>query len=70
MARSIWSGAISFRLLNIPVSLMSAKEEERLSFNTVEVELNLFQLKNIYLSSRSITPPICIMILDCKSVEF
>lgn len=32
MARGIWSEAISFGLLNIPIAVMSAKEEERLSF--------------------------------------
>ena len=36
MARGIWSGAISFGLLNIPVSVMSAKEEERLSFKMLD----------------------------------
>jgi DNA end-binding protein Ku len=36
MARGIWSGAISFGLLNIPVSVMSAKEEERLSFRMLD----------------------------------
>lgn len=36
MARGIWSGAISFGLLNIPVAVMSAKEEERLSFKMLD----------------------------------
>ncbi len=36
MARGIWSGAISFGLLNIPVSIMSSKEEERLSFRLLD----------------------------------
>lgn len=36
MARGIWSGAISFGLLNIPVSVMSAKEEERISFRMLD----------------------------------
>jgi DNA end-binding protein Ku len=40
MARSIWSGAISFGLLNIPVAVMSAKEEERLSFKMLDVTNN------------------------------
>lgn len=40
MARGIWNGAISFGLLNIPVSLMSAKEEERLSFNMLDKKNN------------------------------
>ncbi len=40
MARGIWSGAISFGLLNIPVSVMSAKEEERLSFNMLDKKNN------------------------------
>jgi DNA end-binding protein Ku len=40
MARGIWSGAISFGLLNIPVSVMSAKEEERLSFKMLDTRNN------------------------------
>lgn len=36
VARGIWSGAISFGLLNIPVAVMSAKEEERLSFKMLD----------------------------------
>lgn len=36
MARGIWNGAISFGLLNIPVSVMSAKEEERISFRLLD----------------------------------
>lgn len=36
MARGIWSGAISFGLLNIPVSVMTAKEEERISFRMLD----------------------------------
>ena len=36
MARGIWSGAISFGLLNIPVAVMSAKEQERLSFKMLD----------------------------------
>lgn len=36
MARGIWSGAISFGLLNIPVSVMSAKEDERISFRMLD----------------------------------
>lgn len=36
MARGIWSGAISFGLLNIPVSIMSAKEEEHISFKLLD----------------------------------
>lgn len=36
MARGIWSGAISFGLLNIPVMVMSAKEEERLHFKMLD----------------------------------
>jgi DNA end-binding protein Ku len=40
MARGIWSGAISFGLLNIPVSVMSAKEEERLSFKMLDSRNN------------------------------
>jgi DNA end-binding protein Ku len=34
--KSIWSGAISFGLINIPVQVMSAKEEERLSFHMLD----------------------------------
>lgn len=40
MARGIWSGAISFGLLNIPVSVMSAKEDERLSFHMLDKKNN------------------------------
>jgi DNA end-binding protein Ku len=40
MARGIWSGAISFGLLNIPVSVMTAKEEERLSFHMIDKKNN------------------------------
>ena len=36
MAKGIWSGAISFGLLNIPIAVMSAKEEERLSFKMLD----------------------------------
>lgn len=36
MARGIWNGAISFGLLNIPVSVMSAKEDERISFRMLD----------------------------------
>lgn len=36
MARGIWNGAISFGLLNIPVAIMSSKEEERLSFKMLD----------------------------------
>lgn len=36
MARAIWSGAISFGLLNIPVEIMSAKEQKRLSFRMLD----------------------------------
>lgn len=36
MARGIWSGAISFGLLNIPITVMSAKEEERLHFKMMD----------------------------------
>jgi DNA end-binding protein Ku len=34
--RSLWSGSISFGLLNIPVSLGSAKEEANLSFQLLD----------------------------------
>lgn len=36
MARPIWNGVISFGLLNIPVGLMSSKEEKRLSFHMLD----------------------------------
>jgi len=36
MARGIWNGAISFGLLNIPVTVMSAKEDERISFRMLD----------------------------------
>lgn len=40
MARGIWNGAISFGLLNIPVSVMSAKEIERISFRMLDKRNN------------------------------
>src|ERR1044072_1889040 len=36
MPRSMWSGAISFGLLNIPVSLISAKEGETVHFSLLD----------------------------------
>ena len=36
MARSIWTGAISFGLINIPIQLFSAKEAESLSFRMLD----------------------------------
>ncbi len=36
MARAIWSGAISFGLVNIPVQVMSAQEEKSLSFRMLD----------------------------------
>lgn len=36
MPRPLWSGAISFGLLNIPVSLVSAKEGESISFSLLD----------------------------------
>lgn len=36
MARNIWSGALSFGLINIPVALMSPIEEERIRFNLLD----------------------------------
>jgi DNA end-binding protein Ku len=36
MARSIWSGAISFGLVNIPVKLFSATESHRVAFHEFE----------------------------------
>ena len=36
MARGIWSGAISFGLINIPVQIMSAKEQEHLHFRMLD----------------------------------
>jgi len=40
MARALWSGAISFGLLNIPVSVFSAKEDERISFRMLDKRNN------------------------------
>ncbi|MES2801915.1 MAG: Ku protein [Bdellovibrionota bacterium] len=40
MARGIWNGAVSFGLLNIPVSVMSAKEYERISFRMLDKRNN------------------------------
>lgn len=36
MARGLWTGSISFGLLNIPVVIFSSKEEERLSFRMLD----------------------------------
>jgi DNA end-binding protein Ku len=36
MARSIWSGSISFGLVNIPINLFSATESHRVGFHEVE----------------------------------
>lgn len=36
MARSLWKGAISFGLLNIPIELMSASQEKRMSFHMLD----------------------------------
>src|SRR6516164_1977298 len=36
MARSIWSGSISFGLVNIPVKLFSATESHRVGFHELE----------------------------------
>lgn len=36
MARSLWKGAISFGLLNIPIELMNASQEKRLSFHMLD----------------------------------
>jgi DNA end-binding protein Ku len=36
VARGIWSGAISFGLINIPVSIMSPKQEEKISFRMLD----------------------------------
>ncbi len=36
MGRGLWSGSVSFGLLNIPVVIFSSKEEERLSFKMLD----------------------------------
>lgn len=36
MARGLWSGAISFGLVNIPVQVMSAKDQKRISFRLLD----------------------------------
>jgi DNA end-binding protein Ku len=36
MARGLWSGAISFGLINIPVQVMSAKDHQRISFRLLD----------------------------------
>src|SRR5690606_5534398 len=36
MARPLWTGVISFGLINIPVMVMSAKEGEELHFNLLD----------------------------------
>ena len=33
MARSIWTGSLSFGLVNIPVKLVTAVREERVAFH-------------------------------------
>lgn len=40
MARSLWKGAISFGLLNIPIELMNASQEKRLSFHMLDKRFN------------------------------
>lgn len=40
MARGIWSGAISFGLINIPVSLMSANQKEKVHFRMLDKKDN------------------------------
>ena len=36
MARGIWNGAISFGLINIPVAVMSAKQQDKLHFRMLD----------------------------------
>ena len=36
MARGLWNGAISFGLINIPVEIMSAKDQKRISFRMLD----------------------------------
>ncbi len=36
MPRPIWSGTISFGLVSIPISLMTAKEDHRIAFNMLD----------------------------------
>jgi DNA end-binding protein Ku len=36
MARGLWSGSVSFGLLNIPVVIFSSKEDERISFRMLD----------------------------------
>ena len=36
MGRGLWTGSVSFGLLNIPVVIFSSKEEERLSFRMLD----------------------------------
>lgn len=36
MARGLWNGAISFGLINIPVEIMSAKDQKRISFRLLD----------------------------------
>jgi len=38
MARALWSGAIAFGLVNIPVKLFAASETKDLSFTTLHTE--------------------------------
>ena len=45
MARPIWSGSLSFGLLNIPVSLMSGERRTDISFRTrLRAEITFRQL--------------------------
>ena len=38
MARAIWSGAISFGLVNIPVKLFSAVSKKTVRFHQIDAE--------------------------------
>ena len=40
MARPIWSGTLSFGLLNIPVSLMSGERRTNISFRVLDARDN------------------------------
>jgi DNA end-binding protein Ku len=40
MARAVWSGAISFGLVNIPVSALGAREQKKISFHMLDSEDN------------------------------
>src|SRR5256712_13868545 len=55
MARALWSGAIAFGLVNIPVKLYCATETKDLSFTTLHVTC-MTELKRPYICPKDKVP--------------